>query len=357
MPDPLAWLTARFELARGGKDRMAAMEGLRGLSAALVFFVHFDSILGQQAYGTSWISHPLRFLGAAGNTGVEIFFVISGFLIYDIVLAKFPGYGRFLWRRIVRIYPAFLAVFVIYAAAWIHGGAAGRKPPGWSAATYLAANLLMLPGVMPVEPLITVAWSLSFELAYYLSIPLLVAGLRMRSWTPAARATLFLAIGALYFSQRTHWYLQYPVFHFLAGAVLREFLRSQVRPLPDVVAVISGLASLAVVAWADNPPYRPILCAVSWLLLCHCGIAGSGFLNRFFTWRWIRWLGNMSYSYYLIHALPLHVIARIIGPVEPASTPVIATLLLAGFAATVAAAAALYLLVERRWSLRPGAVA
>ena len=71
-----------------------------------------------------------------------------------------------------------------------------KLPQGAGAVVaYLLANLLLLPGLFPIEPLITVAWSLSYEFAYYLALPLLVAGTGMRDWEPRRRMKTFAVAG------------------------------------------------------------------------------------------------------------------------------------------------------------------
>jgi peptidoglycan/LPS O-acetylase OafA/YrhL len=59
---------------------------------------------------------------------------------------------------------------------------------------YLFANFLMLPGILPIVPLITVAWSLSYELSFYLTLPLLIKWLHIPAWPRPARIAFFLAL-------------------------------------------------------------------------------------------------------------------------------------------------------------------
>ena len=68
--------------------RIVALEGMRGFAALFVFFVHFYSLFGANAQPHSLLRGAMHFAGQVGNTGVDIFFVISGFLMYGIVLRK-----------------------------------------------------------------------------------------------------------------------------------------------------------------------------------------------------------------------------------------------------------------------------
>src|SRR5207245_8763379 len=139
-----------------------------------------------------------EFLGTIGNSGVDLFFVMSGYLFYAALIRREVGYFKFTSRRIGRIYPAFLAVFILYLALSaifppqnkIHGGAflAGR---------YILANLLLLPGILNIRPIISVAWSLSYEFFFYLTLPLVISLARMRQWKRNHRLAEFALLWAL----------------------------------------------------------------------------------------------------------------------------------------------------------------
>jgi peptidoglycan/LPS O-acetylase OafA/YrhL len=95
---------------------------------------------------------------------------------------------------------------------------------------------------------------------------------------------------------------------------------------------------------------------ITWpaLILFCCG--RTGFLNQFFSSRPLRWLGNMSYSFYLIHALAIHavqlVLRKIILPV-PHQPLVYLVALLPAFLLSLLISAVLFILIEKPFSLRP----
>ena len=77
----MEWLTQRFELSRGGGDHnVRPMEGLRGFAVFLVFLVHYATLI------SPWIAQPSALFNVAtalhtiGNAGVDLFFVLSGYL-------------------------------------------------------------------------------------------------------------------------------------------------------------------------------------------------------------------------------------------------------------------------------------
>jgi exopolysaccharide production protein ExoZ len=184
-----------FELETGAR-RILPMEGLRGMSAALVFFVHFYALFGSYAAGGT--GQVFQFLATLGHCGVDVFFALSGYIIYGILLKKRPApYFQFVERRIVRLYPAFTAVFLFYVCASVALPAYSKfHTSRLSPVGYLLANFLMLPGILPIDPLIIVAWSLSYELCFYLTLPLLIRWLRISAWPRPARIAFFLALAA-----------------------------------------------------------------------------------------------------------------------------------------------------------------
>src|SRR5206468_2689075 len=97
-----------------------------------------------------------------------------------------------------RIYPTFIVVFGAYVLLSFLFPSEDKIPNGmWPAAEYLAQNFLLLPGIFSIEPMITVAWSLSYEMAFYFAIPLLIVVMNLRERRPAVRLASFAAIIAI----------------------------------------------------------------------------------------------------------------------------------------------------------------
>ncbi|MBK9408441.1 MAG: acyltransferase [Gemmatimonadetes bacterium] len=180
-----------FEIALPGAGRLRAMEGVRGVSVILVFFVHYvgltKSLLPEDTL-TEWSGKALALLG---NRGVDLFFILSGFLIYGTLIRKAHDYRKFMARRVERIYPTFLVVLAIYLVLSFAVPSESKLPSDLTAAALLLlANILLLPGIFDIEAIITVAWSLSYEFFFYLTVPALVAILGLRRWTPRSRIVL-----------------------------------------------------------------------------------------------------------------------------------------------------------------------
>src|SRR5205085_10581970 len=139
------FLTKRFELSREIQGaNLRTMEGMRGFAVALVFLTHFCTLIAPSLKQAPELAEFAVAVHAIGNTGVDLFFVLSGYLIYKSLLEREQNFFGFMWRRIRRIYPAFLAVFAVY---WVLSFVFPRESsiPADAPILYLAENLLLLP--------------------------------------------------------------------------------------------------------------------------------------------------------------------------------------------------------------------
>ena len=381
----LAWARSLYEVS-DKPSRLVPMEGMRGLAVLLVFFVHFHAIFSPYVHRGSTLYAVSEFLGIIGNAGVDLFFVLSGYLIYGMLLRKQAPYRQFMARRIERIYPTFLAVLGLYLGVsllWpqicrIHGSALAQ-------AAYILENLLLLPGVFKIYPIITVAWSLSYEFFFYLSIPLLVGLTRMWRWRPLARVFFFLGVWCLYvgisFTASTS---HVRLLMFISGIMLYEALSSQAfkrlltargeagAVLLFIVSLVFTFAyqvrpdaeSLLPGAHAGNTllpgittyqgPYKVIVLGLSAFFFTLYCFGFKGFLSRAFSWRPLRYLGNMSYSYFLFHGAALKVLSLLAFSIVPpvGRSPVLFCVALPfSFGATWISSTLLFACVERPISL------
>ena len=90
------------------------MEGLRGFAVFFVFLVHYVFLIEPWLVNQSLTHQFGMYLKNMGNSGVDLFFVLSGYLIYGTLIKKERPFLPYIRRRIQRIYPTFLAVFSIY---------------------------------------------------------------------------------------------------------------------------------------------------------------------------------------------------------------------------------------------------
>lgn len=355
-PSLRAWLVARLELGRVvGATNLRPMEGLRGVAVLLVFLVHYATLVSPWVPDGGHSEWLLEQVHAIGNVGVDLFFVLSGYLIYGSLLGAPRPFMDYLARRVRRIYPAFLVVFAVYLLLALASGRVERFPADPSAAAlYVLQNLLLLPGVFPIDPLITVAWSLSYEFFFYLLVPLVVTVASLRARSGAWRIGFVLLCTVLALLSFAAWGGPVRMSMFLAGMLLFELVRGgHGMGWGSLAGLLTGLLGLAVPLLAMPGPalqaLRVGLVYAAFLGLCLAAFRQpDGWLGRGLSWAPLRWMGNISYSYYLLHGLALQLFFIGLKPVLPVGGEWAAVLLLLpAWLATLPPCLALYLGIER----------
>ena len=164
------------------KSRNPGLDTLRAGAIALVFMYHYETFISR-APTFGWLSE-------IGWTGVDLFFVLSGYLIANqlfagMVRGQALSLPRFYARRAFRTLPVFwlvLAAFVLFPAAM-----GGRPPPPWWRFLTFTQNIGLQPGTA-----FSHAWSLCVEEQFYLVLPAVLA---LGAWLARRRVTLTRAHG------------------------------------------------------------------------------------------------------------------------------------------------------------------
>ena len=273
----------------------------------------------------------LTHAGVAGFTGgfvgVDIFFVISGYLIYrDLIrrlaegrLSLFGFYGR----RMRRTFPAFYlvcAVTLAGAALLLMPGDLDELARSMIAAVCLVPNIFYLTqvgyfdGAAMSKPLLH-TWSLGVEEQFYLLAPLLP--LALARFAPRRRkavlvalfvGALALAIGIRLLSRDAAFYLMPArAFEFLVGCLLAEAIVPPVRArwLAEALTAIAALALVvSITAFSDATPLPGLLSLVPCLAtaaIIHVGGTRNTAVGAALGWRGAAFVGLISYSLYLWH--------------------------------------------------------
>ncbi|MBV2134482.1 acyltransferase [Pseudomonas sp. MAP12] len=287
----------------------AALDGLRAVAILLVLLFHAQV--------------PI-FPGA--NVGVDVFFVLSGYLITRILLAEHQTGGaldlrRFYRQRLLRLTPPLLILLLLYAVfaplLWPDYYFHVRD---WVTVLIYQADLALVFGMGP-EKMIH-AWSLGIEERFYLLWPLALLGLlALRS--QCAALTVLLA-GALLVglwrlaalqlwsmdSSEAYYRFDMRISGLLLGAGLGIWIGRGLpvseRLLRRRWLVLAWLALVAVVLYPTNDKGRlsfglpPVEAAVLFTLLwLHC--RPQGLLGRTLAWRPLVYVGQLSYGLYLFH--------------------------------------------------------
>jgi peptidoglycan/LPS O-acetylase OafA/YrhL/glycosyltransferase involved in cell wall biosynthesis len=364
------------------------MEGLRGLAVLGVFIAHYDVLIRQRLLVNATVADICGVFGRIGTCGVDMFFVLSGFLIYRLVLQPQLQYASFVRRRAERIYPAFVAVFLFFVAVSCLVPSLSRIPrPAGGAARILLMNLAFLPGFVNIEPVVGVAWSLSYEWYFYLTLPFVIRALRMYTWTRAARLAFFALFCVIYLSvtfclPAIGSQLHYPIYRshirlvmFVGGMITYDVLQARQKitnsfwqPFEWCIVAASLLGTIALFGIEAHyanvqktsallPQYEAYRTAVL-LVICPsvvlCCSAFKGIFYKLLSVFELRWLGNISYSYYLAHTIGINAFRLTLLKCAVAKTHPHAALLLLlpfAFAASLASAIVLFVLVEKRFSV------
>jgi len=272
-----------------------------------------------------------------GYAGVDVFFVISGFLITAIVSRELAGsrftLGGFYLRRAQRILPALLAMLAaVFAYGWfflLPSDMAATSRTGF-AALFFASNVelryALTGGYFAADgrfnPLLH-TWSLGVEEQFYLAFPLLLMlGLKMPrrglAWTIAGVALASFATQCLLSGSHPaalFFLAPFRAWELLAGALLalRLPVAAEARWRKEVVQVLGLAAILAsqVPALAGLAPWgAPALAVAGAACVIGGGDRGASAASRLLALPPLRYVGCISYSVYLWH-LPLVVLWRL----------------------------------------------
>lgn len=302
-----------------------ALDGLRGLAISLVFVLHATSVL-DPITPVEWV---IARTAGVGWVGVELFFVISGFLITGILLdtRDTPARWRnFFARRVLRIFPLYygvlVGIFIILPRLWTHPELTqlqGDQAWYWG----YAVNFLELIRYGTWQPLYTGHfWSLAIEEQFYLFWPLVVWACRPRTLLGLIAAIMGLGlVGRIALTVAdpfgTVWasYLFTPTHldGLMVGAALAvaersESGRERVRRWAPAVLRWSGVALLVLAVprarlaaqdWPTAIVGQPVLAALFGALLVTA--LDPGRVAAICEHRMLRWLGKYSYGLYVFH--------------------------------------------------------
>ncbi|HUE86999.1 MAG TPA: acyltransferase [Vicinamibacterales bacterium] len=318
--------------------RIPALDGVRGLAILLVILFHHTLMRQETVVDQVYVN-----LARLGWSGVDLFFVLSGFLITGLLVDSKGGshyYRNFYIRRTLRIFPLYYAflVYVLWVCPWLWPdtqlAAMSRDAmAGRSEAWYW----LYLPNVLFARdetfghPNLAVTWSLAIEEQFYLLWPLVVAltSRRALAWTCGGLIVAAFALRTWLVLEEAHWIVPYvlPMCRMdalAAGALVALALRADGGGAPAASArllarariVAIGAAVVVLAIWyiedpLDNADWsEPLMQTVGYttialgyaavVALAAGGQAGS-WLVRVFSASALQTLGRYSYALYLFH--------------------------------------------------------
>jgi exopolysaccharide production protein ExoZ len=278
-----------------------SVQYLRGVAAALVVLYH--SIVQLEKFGvdSDW-ANPLR-------NGVDIFFVISGFVMWLTTADRPMGTLEFYWHRFRRIVPLYWAITSFMLALLL------AMPSAFKSSRYelwhVIKSYLFIPAQHPVkhsmEPLLFPGWTLNYEMFFYI-----VFGLLLLSPSRPFRIGALVGIFGLLVcaspwatSPVAAFYTDSIVLEFAAGSTLGYFFIRGAR-LP-VGASLALMTAGAVLIFTTSVTNGLVLGAISRGIPALMIVAGAVLFERerhVPEIGWAKLLGDASYSIYLFHPIP-----------------------------------------------------
>jgi len=159
----------------GDPARFKTVDGLRGIAALAVVCYHLNGAI-LETYG-KWLPGPAAWLLSHGYLGVDIFFVISGFVIaYSVRNAERSlGFlGRFAVRRSIRLDPPYWAAILVEIAVLWAGLRWGLAEAPLPSVRQFLSHFLYLQNILGYGDIINIFWTLCFEIQFYLGLVLLL---------------------------------------------------------------------------------------------------------------------------------------------------------------------------------------
>lgn len=305
---------------------LSNFQALRAVAAFLVLFVHIDLLV--RPLGLS--EHDLRF----GNIGVDLFFVLSGFVIVHSVMLRSQSAAEFAYNRIVRVVPLYwVLTLAVFAVALVEPTLLNSTIASGSD---LAKSLAFIPyrkanGL--VQPVLFVGWTLNYEMFFYLAFASALA----LTGRIAGLAALFASTVLLVFVSAVQWTQpNLLILRFFGDTIVIEF----------VLGMWIALLTRRGIGWSTGFAVAMLVTAGGWLLASNIivpegprwifgGVPAAAILiaalalerrGRALSNPIVQLLGASSYALYLSHPFVLQGLGRLIEPINNAWLAIPATI-------------------------------
>lgn len=322
-------------LAPSLRGRIPELDGIRGVAIAMILAHHYF-LLPIQAPMRSFPSY-IQAAGRLTWTGVDLFFVLSGFLIGGILLdaRNSTNYFRvFYTRRLFRIVPIYFACLVgfVLLGALVNWSVARKF--AWMYETHFPwlSYFLFLQNFWMAKTTtfgvfgLGVTWSLTIEEQFYLTLPFIIRKLTRSHllWAVCGGIVLApilrIAFHSLWPDHYLSWFVLMPcradalLLGVLGAICLRDPLWSkrvqQNRPILTGALLVFAIGFVALTKFSSDPyGFGMLTFGLTWLALFYLALLiyavsfRASVLSRCLRLRWLAWLGSIAYGTYLLHEL------------------------------------------------------
>lgn len=291
-------------------SRVTSIDGLRGIAALLVVLFHLHGAVSRTA--TDWLWAPVDWIARNGAKGVDIFFVISGFVIALSVSRGVPTpsyFGRFIVRRSIRLDPPYwsaiaLEVLLLHLTLRLFP----EHPVVLPSTAQVMAHLVYLQDLLGYGNIVVSFWTLCYEIQFYaFFVGLLVlqqylpAFFRTTRWTTVFAGGLFLlSLWARFIAPASaphglaidRWYQ-----FFIGTLTYHAVSEAGVGRMRSLYAAWAALVVVLIMTSASPMQLLPVIVS-AWLVAA----ARDPRWGALFASRPLQFLGAISYSLYLYHA-------------------------------------------------------
>jgi exopolysaccharide production protein ExoZ len=296
--------------------KLSSLQFLRALAAWMVVFHHYNQVIFDWDMGNSILGAQFGdFFKVYGKLGVDIFFVISGFIMFYSLHRSPTSSGKFIINRIVRVVPVYW--FYTFLLLLLTTFSIAETSSQFTFVS-LIKSLLFIPHDNPSEtlgafPFLTVGWTLNFEMFFYVTLACMLAVFKNK-----AVIGTFILLLVLPVVWGDHWAFGFRTI--LTSSYLAEFaiglLLGFVFCNGNYFPRNNNFAALAIFAIAISVMYIGGVTQNKYLIiglivtsvLC---IRDAIFDNK--LGRLLCYLGDISYSTYLVHAIILFVLVNYFG--------------------------------------------
>jgi peptidoglycan/LPS O-acetylase OafA/YrhL len=301
-------------------DRMDGIQALRAIAAISVILGHLHHEFAEKFQMPNALPNM-----DIGSMGVDLFFVISGFIIVyssENLFGKSGAPLYFLSRRIIRIVPIYwlASLILLLWVATAHGGFDEVK---WTSGMVIASFFFWPYDSSSGQsaPFVGVGWTLYFEMFFYVTFSMTVFMNRERAVAATAALFIFLLLAgaAIKLPQPLLHWSNPVIIEFIFGMIIALLYRQGVRIQNSLGAVMVGIGFLlAIIAfWVQGDlAYRYITLGVPSALIIGAVATSTRSLPR--VTAPLLLLGNASYSLYLFHpyafTIPRLVFGRYLSP-------------------------------------------
>ncbi len=331
---------------------LPGVQYLRFVAAALVVATHAWQMVpyvGTGDLGSSFVG---------GQAGVDIFFVISGFIMVHISGQGASAQpGSFLFDRLTRIAPPYWIVTLVMAA--VIAVAPSLFKSAQLDVAGLASSLLFFPWPNPNDklgtmPLLAIGWTLNYEMLFYATFTIaMLINHRLRILLCLIQIGLLVLAGIVLPFAGNAW------FDFFTNSLMLEFIFGMivalVAPRIRLPGWLIGVLLAAAIAWFGWAIMQPVgrLDAMRWLIY---GLPAAAIVllvvsadlqGRVKNLRWLVLLGNASYALYLVHLFVLGAIRAAWPRLPTLLHQSDLALLFTAFMASIAASIMFHLWVEK----------